>query len=894
MKKQVVAVMLSLAMCTSTAAEASIVSAAEFSSEELSVDTETESEESPVADDSAAVADTEDATDAEDVTDAEVTVETDDENSNTVQNDGEAADDQVADFSAEDTTDVVAFEDETQIAEATADEVGAKVNESANEHEACLLYTRWEPDNAQNPTKWKLKKLSTPKTQEAQDDTAVVGTETAETEPAADETVSAEENIDAAAQADTETQTDAVDTAEAAEQDADTTADTTDTADVQQDADTTADTTDTADVQQEVDTQTAEETGEACEYYTAADGLMKITTLNSDGSELFTAYYAFDKDGYLLTGRNQVGDNNIDYYYFLTSGEVKVSNTLNTSVKTPYNSKLGQMITKEWRWNAKDGVFNYYAPKQEYFVVNRTYKINGVSYYLLKGGKPYVGDKTISGAVYYFRPAASSKDIPGKMASNGWFSKNVNNNVQWRYFDANGRYQKKGIGAYKVKSNDKRLYLLDANGYLIRSKKMVKGADRYYSLADGNGVAYTNKLVKYGRYRYYFVGNGRRATWKNRWVKLTAVGNRYYYFGKTPGCVQEQKGIKKVTVNGKFVGWFNFPANGNHLKGCWSGNRYYLADGRMASGVTKIGSRYYFFQRSSTTAYKGLVYKSKWIKYNNKYYFACSTGVLADNGWRRIKMNGTYYYFLFKNCTAVTNKSGVQHNGTYGSLDSMGRFVTAGWVIVNNSRNLIRYMDPKTGKYVKSTVRMINGVQYRFDKNGYRVNDRTNEFKQSSYYLTCDRVNGVMTVYTNSRMTIPIKTIRVSVGKAGTDTPKGTFTLRRSARWQPLMGPSWGQYGTNVVGGIFVHSVACSQMNDHNLPVGEYLKLGNPASHGCIRCCVADAKWVYDNCNGSRINIFDGKYTADETKKGPLGRKAITPLRGNYTFDPTDPAYAGR
>lgn len=42
MKKQVVAVMLSLAMCASTGAEASIVSAAEFSSE-VSAAEETES-----------------------------------------------------------------------------------------------------------------------------------------------------------------------------------------------------------------------------------------------------------------------------------------------------------------------------------------------------------------------------------------------------------------------------------------------------------------------------------------------------------------------------------------------------------------------------------------------------------------------------------------------------------------------------------------------------------------------------------------------------------------------------------------------------------------------------------------------------------------------------------
>ena len=111
-----------------------------------------------------------------------------------------------------------------------------------------------------------------------------------------------------------------------------------------------------------------------------------------------------------------------------------------------------------------------------------------------------------------------------------------------------------------------------------------------------------------------------------------------------------------------------------------------------------------------------------------------------------------------------------------------------------------------------------------------------------------------------------------------------------NGKYVPLMGPSWGQYGTHVVNGIFVHSVACGQKNEYNLPVGEYLRLGNPASHGCIRACVADAKWVYDNCNGSKIHIFDGTYTSNEALKGPLGRKAITPLRGSKNFDPTDPA----
>ena len=96
------------------------------------------------------------------------------------------------------------------------------------------------------------------------------------------------------------------------------------------------------------------------------------------------------------------------------------------------------------------------------------------------------------------------------------------------------------------------------------------------------------------------------------------------------------------------------------------------------------------------------------------------------------------------------------------------------------------------------------------------------------------------------------------------------------------MGPSWGQYGSHVVGGIYVHSVACGEKNDHNLPVGEYLRLGNPASHGCIRLCVRDAKWIYTNVSrGSQITIGDGYYE-------PFDKPATIKLApGTNLMDPT-------
>ena len=237
----------------------------------------------------------------------------------------------------------------------------------------------------------------------------------------------------------------------------------------------------------------------------------------------------------------------------------------------------------------------------------------------------------------------------------------------------------------------------------------------------------------------------------------------------------------------------------------------------------------------------------------------------------------------------------VKKGKKYGYVDATGKFTT-GWVVVDNSQMLVRSINPDKKGFVQNESKWIDGKLYYFDKNGYRINDVTNIYK-SGYTVEVDRINGVMTIYADANRTIPVKTIRVSVGNPGTDTPTGRYKLTRYSRWQALMGPSWGQYGTHVdgagQGGIFVHSIACGSANSYNLPVSAYLKLGSPASHGCIRTCVADAKWVYENCNGSTIYIFDGIYKSDEVFKGPLGRRAITPLKGTKNggyYDPTDPA----
>ena len=561
-----------------------------------------------------------------------------------------------------------------------------------------------------------------------------------------------------------------------------------------------------------------------------------------------------------------------------------------------------------WRWDQASGAFSYYDPSgkqvalsqldQEYQAQGKYtgyYLIDGNYYCLDEHGVPRTGmiPLTVNGvtSTYYFQEEKDAYGIAGKMFYGGWLCRQTDQGEQWQFFNTGrdnaadvGKLYEHGTIVTKldpaVKGN--RSYLLDKNGYILKNA-MKKAENGKYYLTDAQGQIYINKIVTYKGSKYYVGKYGSRATWKNCWHRCTGAGNRMYYFGKTPGKIVKKTGWQKVTVNGKFYGWFYFTKNGNHYKNKLLKSGYYFREnGKLASGMYKVGKKTYFFTPSTSSKRNGKMVKGRLATDGTNWYYAYKSGVLRKSGWQQVKGNSYY----FKNYKAVRNTF-IKKGSTYGYLDNTGRFTT-GWVIENDSKNLVRYIDPSKKGFVKNTSCVIDGLRYYFDADGYRINDVTDRVA-GPYSVTVDRVNGVMTVY-NSNRTIPVKSIRVSVGLPETPTPVGTFRLSRSARWQPLMGNSWGQYGTHVTGNVLVHSVPGGSPDVYALPAGFYNMLGEPASHGCIRVCVADAKWVYENCNGSAITIFDGTARSEEVFKGPLGRNPLVALRAPYTFDPTDPS----
>ena len=136
--------------------------------------------------------------------------------------------------------------------------------------------------------------------------------------------------------------------------------------------------------------------------------------------------------------------------------------------------------------------------------------------------------------------------------------------------------------------------------------------------------------------------------------------------------------------------------------------------------------------------------------------------------------------------------------------------------------------------------------------------------------------------------TVPVRAMRCSISLDDT-TPVGLFTTtEKRLEWAFLQGNVYGQYAYQIHGGIYFHSVPYTENKHDKLETWEYNKLGEGASLGCIRLCVADVKWIYENClPGTQVYLFNSDYP------GPLGRP-----QQPYTFadvsetgwDPTDTA----
>ena len=616
-------------------------------------------------------------------------------------------------------------------------------------------------------------------------------------------------------------------------------------------------------------TQMQLEKPEGGSVFTEEDGLIYVRSSN--------AYYAFDKQGNMRTGKHELNVNVTPQgtYYFLTGEECEGVQT-----PTPENSKIGQMVTQAgwhyvpgedaWLYLQEGGLWDSSKVGMQKISDEKTYFLN-------KNGVVQKDvQKTIDGSNYYF-------DTDGAMAINSF--KNISGKQY--YFGEDGK-RLEATGWQRL--NGSFYYFHNKHYRVIKTKwqEITENGAKgwYYFEPEGEdcGTMYKETFFDVGNYRYYVNKNGKMLT------GLQQINGKKYYFrtaaeGKNP-IGSAVKGWKKV---GAYWYYFknNYQAQTSSVVKI-SGKYYFFEEtGRMYKGGWKeIDGKTYYFQKQTSTARNGDAVTKKWLKRSGKWYYATAKGYMRTNSW--LKYKGNLYYLNAKG-VMVTNKW-KQYNGKWGYLNGDGIY-SQKWIKKNGKWKYAK----DDGSFAKGwTYITQNGTRYKyyFDNSGFLQQDIRGKVS-GPYMLRIDRKRNQITVYakdTNGTYNIPVVAMPCSVGRPETPTPTGRFTATKAGRWQSLMGPSWGQYGILVEAssGIYIHSVPGASPNVYSVPAGEWNLLGrSPASHGCIRVAVIDGKWMYENCNGAIVEI------ADYANAGPFDHKTYRPITAAYNWDPTDPAAKG-
>ncbi|NEZ48013.1 L,D-transpeptidase [Clostridium niameyense] len=119
-------------------------------------------------------------------------------------------------------------------------------------------------------------------------------------------------------------------------------------------------------------------------------------------------------------------------------------------------------------------------------------------------------------------------------------------------------------------------------------------------------------------------------------------------------------------------------------------------------------------------------------------------------------------------------------------------------------------------------------------------------YKNTEYKIDVDLIDQMVNVYKNDKI---IKKINCSTGLVGnqdTETPVGMFYIMDKGKYfYSNKYNQGGRYYIKFFANYLIHSIPLDK--NGNIIEEEKDKLGFPASHGCIRVSIDDAKWLYNN-----------------------------------------------
>lgn len=387
------------------------------------------------------------------------------------------------------------------------------------------------------------------------------------------------------------------------------------------------------------------------------------------------------------------------------------------------------------------------------------------------------------------------------------------------------------------------------------------------------------------KFKFYDAGNGQYYI-KSKLLTVIDAGNTNIIMNTADGQPKQKWQFKRVipektAVNIADGDYHLFSALGNNMVMDIKGGSKVNGGNVQIWGSNKSMAQNYYIHKENDGWYT--------IKNNNSGKYLDAKGGSSKSGtnlWQyagnkssaqkfRFYDAGNGQYYIKSKLGTVIDVAGAKNKK--GTNVQLYRF---------NASKAQRWTLKKAVKYPRWEYK--DGYKFYYDANGNMSKDVSGVIgKQSSYEIKVNRKTCTVTVYAKDGKNgyiIPVKVFACSVGKSNTPTPSGTFYTPAKYRWHMLMGPSYGQYCTRITGQVLFHSVAGYNKTSYNLNPKDYNMLGQPASHGCVRLNVRDAKWIYDNCPlKTKVTIYDS------TNPGPLGKPATTKIPSNQNWDPTDP-----
>ena len=181
------------------------------------------------------------------------------------------------------------------------------------------------------------------------------------------------------------------------------------------------------------------------------------------------------------------------------------------------------------------------------------------------------------------------------------------------------------------------------------------------------------------------------------------------------------------------------------------------------------------------------------------------------------------------------------------------------------------------------------------EKNQNDVNkEKNNNTKQEKiistpkYYIKINNRANRVNVYgkdSQQNYTVLVKTMICSTGECTPPCsmyPKTKYKMLGNRYQWAKFHSVYVRYPTQIVGGIFFHSVPYLDKRKDSLSYSMFDHLGQSVSAGCIRLKVADAKWIYDNVESGSIVEFNTNVTNNESAP------KISSNERCRNWDPTD------